>query len=296
MGHDRRPEDPRAGVGAARGRPWATWSSRASISRCRTRTRALVINQFLEIYEGTGPASRGSGTRTRIAIIFDHRVPAESRRRRRPTRRRSATSSPAQGIAKFHDIRGDVGGICHQILPENGYVRPGAVVVGTDSHTTSTARSARSPSASAPRRWRACGRSARCSTSRCRPPSRSSCDGQLPPSACGSKDLILHLIGTLTGRGRELQGARVPRRGDPDDAHRRARLVLCNMAVEAGATAGIVPGRRGDRALPARGSGRHATRSTRSRPTPTRRTTQVIEIDAAALAPHIACPHTVDNV
>ena len=26
---------------------------------------------------------------------------------------------------------------CHQILPENGYVRPGEVVVGTDSHTTS---------------------------------------------------------------------------------------------------------------------------------------------------------------
>ena len=31
----------------------------------------------------------------------------------------------AQGIARFHDIRGDEGGICHQILPENGYVRPG---------------------------------------------------------------------------------------------------------------------------------------------------------------------------
>ena len=39
-------------------------------------------------------------------------------------------------ITKFHEIRGDVGGICHQILPEYGYVRPGQVVVGTDSHTT----------------------------------------------------------------------------------------------------------------------------------------------------------------
>ena len=42
-----------------------------------------------------------------------------------------------QGIGKFHEIRGDEGGICHQILPENGYVQPGFVVVGTDSHTTS---------------------------------------------------------------------------------------------------------------------------------------------------------------
>ena len=33
------------------------------------------------------------------------------------------------GITRFHDVRGDEGGICHQILPENGYVRPGAVVV-----------------------------------------------------------------------------------------------------------------------------------------------------------------------
>src|SRR4029077_13099671 len=42
-----------------------------------------------------------------------------------------------QSVVKFHDIRGDIGGICHQILPESGYVRPGSVVVGTDSHTTS---------------------------------------------------------------------------------------------------------------------------------------------------------------
>ena len=32
-----------------------------------------------------------------------------------------------QGITRFHDIRGDEGGICHQILPDFGYVRPGEV-------------------------------------------------------------------------------------------------------------------------------------------------------------------------
>jgi homoaconitase/3-isopropylmalate dehydratase large subunit len=26
--------------------------------------------------------------------------------------------------------------VCHQILPEEGYVKPGMVIVGTDSHTT----------------------------------------------------------------------------------------------------------------------------------------------------------------
>lgn len=42
-----------------------------------------------------------------------------------------------QGITKFHDIHGNEGGICHHVLPENGYVIPGSVIVGTDSHTTS---------------------------------------------------------------------------------------------------------------------------------------------------------------
>jgi hypothetical protein len=42
-----------------------------------------------------------------------------------------------EGVARFHDVRGDTGGICHQVLPENGYVLPGQIVVGSDSHTTS---------------------------------------------------------------------------------------------------------------------------------------------------------------
>ena len=35
----------------------------------------------------------------------------------------------AQGIEHFYDV--GRGGICHQVLPENGHVRPGMVVVGT---------------------------------------------------------------------------------------------------------------------------------------------------------------------
>ena len=96
---------------------------------------ALVINQFLEIYEGTASPAR-IWDPAKIAIIFDHRVPAESAKTA-TNQKKVREFVAAQGIAKFHDIRGDVGGICHQILPENGYVRPGQVVVGTDSHTTS---------------------------------------------------------------------------------------------------------------------------------------------------------------
>lgn len=39
-----------------------------------------------------------------------------------------------QGIKSFYDL--GRGGICHQNLHEQGHVRPGGLVVGTDSHTT----------------------------------------------------------------------------------------------------------------------------------------------------------------
>ena len=96
---------------------------------------ALVVNQFQEIYKGTGLEAKVWDP-AKIAIIFDHRVPAESSKTA-TNQKKVRGFVAAQGITKFHDIRGDEGGICHQILPENGYVRPGAVVVGTDSHTTS---------------------------------------------------------------------------------------------------------------------------------------------------------------
>src|SRR5512133_1968545 len=96
---------------------------------------ALVLNQFQEIYQGTGFEAKVWDP-GKIAIIFDHRVPAESSKT--ATNQKKVRQFVAeQGITKFHDIRGDEGGICHQILPENGYVLPGTVVVGTDSHTTS---------------------------------------------------------------------------------------------------------------------------------------------------------------
>ena len=96
---------------------------------------ALVINQFLEIYEGT-PHTAKVWDPDRIALVFDHRVPAESKKTATNQNKIRAFVAE-QGIKKFHDIRGDEMGVCHQILPENGYVRPGYVVVGTDSHTTS---------------------------------------------------------------------------------------------------------------------------------------------------------------
>lgn len=69
----------------------------------------------------------------RIVIILDHAVPA-------PTERHAANHMTIrrfvrrEGIRNFYDITGQ-GGVCHQIMCEEGYALPGLINVGTDSHT-----------------------------------------------------------------------------------------------------------------------------------------------------------------
>jgi len=143
------------------------------------------------------------------------------------------------GISKFHDIRGDEGGICHQVLPENGYVRPGFVLVGTDSHTTTHgALGAFSFGIGATEMasvW-ALGTVLNLEV----PPTikviaHGHFGGHVSP-----KDLILYVIGKLTAEGAnykviEYHGEAIRKMSTS------GRLVLCNMSVEAGATSGIVP-------------------------------------------------------
>lgn len=69
---------------------------------------------------------------TKIVILFDHRIPAESEKTAM-THKRLREFVREQGIRYFYDLKE---GICHQILPEFGHCRPGEVLVGTDSHTT----------------------------------------------------------------------------------------------------------------------------------------------------------------
>jgi 3-isopropylmalate/(R)-2-methylmalate dehydratase large subunit len=118
-------------------------------------------------------------------------------------------------------------------------------------------------------------------------------NGQLPDGVY-AKDLILHVIGTLSAEGAnfkviEFHGEAI------NNLPTSGRLVLCNMSVEAGATAGVVPpdeetvrylrdeaGVEDELELLAADTDAVYDR--------------VVEIDAAQLGPQIACPHTVDNV
>jgi len=252
---------------------------------------ALVINQFFDIYGGTG-LTPSVWDPSRVAIIFDHRVPAESAKTASNQKRvREFVSRYA--ISKFHDIRGDSGGICHQVLPESGYVRPGFVVVGTDSHTTShgaLGAFAFGIGATEMASVWALGTALNVEvpgTIRVR------VSGEFSPFV-GPKDLILHLIGRISAQGAnykviEFHGAAIRAMATS------GRLVLCNMAVEAGATSGIVPADsetarylRDEAGVACAEAGPVADHDASYE--------QTISIDVSSLVPQVACPHTVDNV
>ena len=67
----------------------------------------------------------------KVVLIYDHLVPASQVD---DTRHFRAGNAFAQKYGMTHVHRAD--GICHQLMTEAGYVKPGDVVFVTDSHTT----------------------------------------------------------------------------------------------------------------------------------------------------------------
>ena len=252
---------------------------------------ALVINQFLEVWKGTGRTPKVRDP-SRIAIIFDHRVPAESPKTA-TNQKKVREFVAAQGIGRFHDVRGDTGGICHQVLPEYGYVRPGTVVVGTDSHTTShgaLGAFAFGIGATEMASVWTLGVALNVEV----PPTMKVVVNGAFPDFVGPKDLILHLIGMISAQGAnfrvlEFHGETI--RTMPTSG----RLVLSNMSVEAGATAGIVPADAETVRYLREEAGLRVPLDLVA-PDSDAPYERVIEIDVSALSPQIACPHTVDNV
>jgi 3-isopropylmalate/(R)-2-methylmalate dehydratase large subunit len=110
----------------------------------------------------------------------------------------------------------------------------------------------------------------------------------------GPKDLILHIIGTLTAQGAnfkviEFHGPTIR------SMSTSGRLVICNMSVEAGATAGIVPADK-ETARYLREEAGVKGKVTAVVPDKDATYERTIEINVSKLEPQIACPHTVDNV
>jgi len=252
---------------------------------------ALVINQFLEVFSGTRLEPE-IWDPSKLAIIFDHRVPAESPKT--ATNQKKIREFVAKHtIQRFHDIRGDVGGICHQILPESGYVRPGAVVVGTDSHTTShgaLGAFAFGIGATEMASVWVLGTAVNIAV----PATiKVNVTGKFPDFV-GPKDFILHLIGRISAKGAnfrviEFHGETVRRMPTS------GRLVICNMSVEAGATAGIVPAdAETTRYLQEEAGVQDVIEPVL--PDRDAEYDETIDVDVTDLSPQIACPHSVDNV
>ncbi len=252
---------------------------------------ALVINQFLEVYKDTGLKPRVWDP-DKIAIILDHRVPAESSKTA-TNQKKIREFVAAQKIKKFHDIRGDEGGICHQILPESGYVLPGTVVVGTDSHTTSHGALGAFSFGIGATEMASVWALGQVLNVEVPGTIKVVAKGRFPRHVL-PKDFILNLIGLITAEGAnfkvlEYHGPAI------ENMDTSGRLTVCNMSVEAGATSGIVP--------PDKETLRYLREEARVKgkieifgPDPDAEYEKVVEIDVSRLEPMVACPHTVDNV
>ncbi len=252
---------------------------------------ALVMNQFQDIFNGVD-APANVWNPDKIAIIFDHRVPAESKKTA-TNQKKIREFLAEQNIMKFHDIRGDEGGICHQILPETGYVLPGRVVLGTDSHTTTHGALGAFAFGIGATEMASVWALGTVLNVEVPATIKVNISGKLSPFVL-PKDVILHLIGKISAQGAnfkvlEYHGEVIK------NMSTSGRLTICNMSVEAGATAGIVPPDDETLKYLNEEAGIDYTEKLLL-PDEDAEYDRIVEIDVTGLEPQIACPHTVDNV
>lgn len=224
----------------------------------------------------------------KVVIILDHQIPAESVKM-------AELHKMLRKFAKEQAIRlYDVGegGICHQVMPEKGYVSPGTVIVGADSHTCTYgafgafATGIGSTEAAAVfatgKIWLKVPETIRFNV-----------EGQFQKYVT-PKDLILHMIGKVSVDGAiykstEFTGPTI------QNMSIAGRMTVCNMAVEMGAKNGIV---EPDEATAQFLKGRTAKASDYNwlKSDMDARYEKTVEIDVEDLEPQVACPSSVDNV
>ena len=192
-----------------------------------------------------------------------------------------------QGISSFCDI-GE--GICHQVLPERGHAWPGAVIVGSDSHTPT--HGAFGAFAAGIGRTEAAAVMATGQIWLRVPESLWIVVNGTLPERVSAKDVILHIIGDLRADGAnycsvEFAGETVR------EMSIASRMVLTNMAAEMGAKNGVVEPDEVTRAW-LRGRVEHDYEEVHADPDATYE--RVVEYNVDEFAPQVAKPHTVDNV
>jgi len=181
-------------------------------------------------------------------------------------------------------------GICHQVINES-YTRPWDVVIGADSHTC-TAGALGAFGTGMGSTDVAVGIALGKTWLRVPQTLRVEVEGALPP-AVSAKDVILTTIGRIGADGATYLALEFG--GSTVDAMPMAdRLTLSNMAVEAGAKAGLIAADDTARSFMA-AHGREKEYQPIA-PDPDAEYAEVLEVSAADLVPVVSCPHTVDNV
>ena len=163
----------------------------------------------------------------KVILIYDHLVPASQLDDTRHFRIGDAFAAK-YGMPHVH--RSD--GICHQLMTEAGYVKPGDVVFGTDSHTTTYGCVGAFSSGIG---YTEMASILGTGTMWIKVPEtiKVVINGKLPENVM-SKDVILRLIGDLgadgaTYKALEFSGSAV------ENMTVASRMTISNMAIEAGA-------------------------------------------------------------
>jgi 3-isopropylmalate/(R)-2-methylmalate dehydratase large subunit len=244
-------------------------------------TGPLAIKSFREI------GAKKVWDNNKVVIILDHLVPASSIISAN-LHRTVRNFAEEQNIKNFYDV--GRGGVCHQVMPEKGHVRPGEVIVGADSHTctygafgafaTGIGSTEMAAVFATGKLW-------------FRVPEVIKVDvtGELQ-SMVTAKDVTLNIVGRIGAdgaiyKGLEFGGSTI-REMSVD-----GRMVLCNMAVEMGAKAGIIePDQKTLDYVKARTD--KPIKPAKSDPDAAYE--RVVDVDVSALEPQVAVPHSVDNV
>ncbi|HEY3421592.1 MAG TPA: 3-isopropylmalate dehydratase large subunit, partial [Methanocellaceae archaeon] len=181
-------------------------------------------------------------------------------------------------------------GICHQIVAEK-FAAPGKIVIGADSHTCTHGALAAFATGMGSTDV---GAIMAYGTTWLRVPDafKFQIDGELPKYVT-SKDVFLHIVKEITADGAtymsmEYQGSTVK------DMSVESRLVLSNMAVEAGGKVGLCPADAKVKAYLKKNG-----RENEYKPLAADKDAvyaDELNIDATKLEPLIAYPHRVDNV
>jgi len=222
----------------------------------------------------------------KIVIVLDHIVPA-SEEKYAQNHKSIREFVAEQGIPHFFDINA---GICHQVLPEQGFALPGKVIVGSDSHTPSYGALGAFATGIG-RTETACLWATDEIWLRVPETMRIDLSGRFRAGVF-AKDLSLKLIGD---HGAEMANYKAVEFAGSAAGNFSvgARLTLANMSAEMGAKNGyFAPDAKTLKWLEGRARGPFVVASS----DPDARFESILAYDLGALEPQVACPHTVDNV